>query len=928
MNADNRSEQYRRMNEIVGKIMDQNPDQWVLLAAEACKGDEDLEALVLDVLLQMQEKTGLMDISEVPKQPETLGPYRIIRPLGQGGMGIVYLAERMDQFHQKVAIKCLRSEFAKQEDITRFHRERQILAKLKHPHIATILDGGVTDRGMPFFVMEYVEGLPLTKYAREHKLQLKQRLQIFKQICAAVHYANQNLIVHRDLKPSNILVNGAGQVKLLDFGIAKLLGTDDPHFSGMTILETETGRSLMTLQYASPEQYQGHSATVATDVHALGLVLYELLVGKRAYALKDLPRSQVADVILRQLPLKPSRALNSDADPKLQAPFETRHGFSPKWMQTKLKGDLDCIVMKALRKEPERRYGSASEMISDIDAYLAGMPVSAHPEKWSYHFSKFVSRNKLLVGFVGFGLVSLLALALLSLRFAQVTQAKNIQIAQERDQAEAISQFLVHVLEESEPLIQNANPSLKDVLTRAKNQLDENIGIDSEARLALNLKLISLMITYEMHDEAEALIGHVIASNPPEDAQTVIKGYQAVLHGYRSEFAQAWPLYEEAISALEIDGDEDILASLKLLRGIHWIDAAAYDKGLAQLQSLLAEERELKPAILISAWRNLGRGYAETGQFEQAEMAFDEAENFVREHFGDQAMSLYDIDLNRILVVAGRGDFEKALAMADQAIPQLASVLGENHSIVCGALLTKATCLAGLGRLEEALPLRLRAFDCTRSVYGPEHHQIVYILSEIGVNYSQLGKKQEALGTYQNALSIAERVLPPGHLFTSYTHANLGSLLVQLGKPEESLIHTKKAYESIKTNPSNENHQGAYAFLYGKSLQSLARHEEAISHFQVALEIAEKYPNHIQYIPGMVYQQLAPSYRALGQKQALQTALEKAFANFFEILGPNQPQTRNTYDGLVKLYEAQGNTRALNSLVQRMNGSSQTTDKP
>jgi len=918
MDNEQLANQYERMKAIVADLMEQPASQWDRLASERCGQDSALKAMVLNVLVGMEEETGHLDLPIQRALPQQIGSYRVLKVLGTGGMGVVYLAERADQFRQKIAVKCLRSELARTEDVTRFHMERQILAKLNHPHIAKILDGGITEYGLPYFVMEYVEGTPLTTYADAQGLGLKPRLQLFQQICQAVHYANQNLIVHRDLKPGNVLITADGNAKLLDFGIAKLLGHSDPYFSDLTKLETRTGMGLMTLQYASPEQYQGGPATIATDVYALGLLLYELLTGQPAYALRGLSHTEVADVIVSRLPEKPSRSLARQSDSASLTTLVKTHGVNAKTLAGRLQGDLDFIVMMALRKEPQRRYASVSELNQDIQAYLLGQPVAAHPDKWSYLLGKFVRRNRLLVGFSGLLLVSLLAISVMSVRFAQVTGEKNTQIAAERDQAKAISDFLVNLLKEADPLVQNTNPTMKEVLLRVKDQLSRETTIVASAKSRLNLTLIDVLLSYELHNQADALIREVLDSDAPPHDKRKAKSQNAVLFGNRGMFQKAWPLYDEVLASLQTDGDRESYLMLKLYKAVHLVDATRYTQGQATLEEILGEDLAHFPKIEIGALRNLGRCLGEMGFFVPANKAFDRAESRILEEFGPEAVALFDIRLNRIVTIAGNGDFATALEKADEAIGQMISVVGENHSLTCGAMAIKANCLFGLGRMEESLSLRRQALACSREVYGDSHHQVIFLLNEIGVNLSDLDRKDEAIETYHQAIVLAEKYLPPNHLFVSITHTNLGSALSQMGQAEEALHHNKLAYDAVKENPDLRNYFGACAFLYARTLQGLDQHNEAIPYFEEALAVAAEFPLQVHYLAGLVHYHLANSYAALEKPDMEITCLESAFADFLTNLGPQDSGTQAVFKKLQDKYTASNKQPELDSLKLRM----------
>jgi serine/threonine protein kinase len=316
---------------------------------------------------------------------ESFGPFKIVRLIGTGGMGAIYLAERDDeQYRRRVAIKVIKRGMDTDHVLRRFGNERQILANLSHPNIARLYTGGATEDGLPYFVMEYIEGSPLIEYADRHALSVNQRLKLFRKVCAAVQYAHQNLVVHRDLKPTNILVTRDGEPKLLDFGIAKFLdaATD----------ATVTEFRALTPEYASPEQIRGQAITTASDVYSLGVLLFELLTGQRPYRLPKRTPEEITKAICEQEPPKPSTAIRElrHNDLKTTTPLEFRN---PKT----LRGDLDNIILMALRKDPQRRYSSVAEFSEDIQRYVEGRPVSARKDTARYRLAKFIGRHRIAV---------------------------------------------------------------------------------------------------------------------------------------------------------------------------------------------------------------------------------------------------------------------------------------------------------------------------------------------------------------------------------------------------------------------------------------------------------------------------------------------------------------------------------------------------
>jgi serine/threonine protein kinase len=373
-----------------------------------------------------------------------VGPYEFERRIGRGGMGSVWLASRSDhEFKMQVAVKVVRRGTDSQEILRRFRMERQVLAGLDHPNIARLIDGGSTPDGLPFLVMEYVEGTRIDQYCETRKVPITGRLQLFRAVCSAVQYAHQNLVVHRDIKAGNILVTTAGVPKLLDFGIAKLLRSDS---SNVDISQTRPGLRPMTLDYASPEQIRGEPITTATDVYSLGVLLYKLLTGKMPYGAEVRSQAALLSAITEKDPLKPSTVILMDektavpdATQKLEAFSETRDS-ARKRLRKKLAGDLDTIILKALRKEPNQRYVSAEQFSADIQRYLDGRPVIARIDTPGYRLAKFLERNgKAVAAAFGVG-AALISIAAVSGHYASA--AKRAQADVERSLKETRHQLV------------------------------------------------------------------------------------------------------------------------------------------------------------------------------------------------------------------------------------------------------------------------------------------------------------------------------------------------------------------------------------------------------------------------------------------------------------------------------------------------------
>ena len=371
-----------------------------------------------------------------------IGSYRLVKELGRGGMGTVYLAVRSDDsFQKRVALKVLKRGMDTDAIVRRFRNERQILASLDHPYISGLLDGGTTPDGLPYFAMEFVEGQPIDEYCETRRLDTTARLEMFTKICAAVQYAHQNLIIHRDIKPANVLVTADGTPKLLDFGIAKLL---NPDLGGQTYAPTAEGPLLMTPEYASPEQVRGEVVTTATDVYSLGVLLYELLTGRRPYQLTSRTPAEIARVVCHSVPERPSTAVTRTAGVPVQT--APQDGPDPQRLRRRLAGDLDTIVLKALSKEPARRYASVDQFSEDIRRHLSGLPVMARKDTFGYRAAKFVGRNR-----TGVAAAALVLAALVAGIVGTSWQARNAR----RERARAEQRF--------EDVRQLANTALLEV---------------------------------------------------------------------------------------------------------------------------------------------------------------------------------------------------------------------------------------------------------------------------------------------------------------------------------------------------------------------------------------------------------------------------------------------------------------------------------
>jgi serine/threonine-protein kinase len=606
-------------------------------------------------------------LSERSREPETvpvspIGPYRVVREIGRGGMGTVYLAERADdQYRKRVALKLLPSWSAADEHhVRRFIEERQILAALEHPDIARLLDGGVTSAGLPWFAMEYVEGAPMDQYCDTRRLSIERRLELFRRVCAAVAYAHRNLVVHRDLKPGNILVTPDGGVKLLDFGIAKLLGDD----AGAAL--TQPGERLMTPLYASPEQVRGGPVSTASDVYALGVLLYELLCGRHPYRLTSTKPYEIARAILEQDPEPPSALLARPKDIEQASRAADARGLSRARLVRRLKGDLDTIVLTAMQKDPARRYGTVEQLADDVARHLAGVPLAARPEGRIGRARKFVRRHPVAVP-VGAGV------ALVIVGFGVVTAVQAIRlraeverVAAESARSEQVITYLRNLFRTDGNPRMNRGVSAREMLDTAAGRLDRELVRQPAARAQLMFEVGRAYHELNVPDRARRLLDSSVALH-----RTVAPGGSRELA--RTLDLLGTVLLEQGDLAGAERADVEALRMRRQLLGARSGDVARTLDGLAAVRRAEGHLEDAKSLALEA-------------------LAIDEARS--GDTRADVAQSLRTVGD----VLFASGDYAGAARRYDRALALQRAVLPDEHPAVAAAVLDLATALRGAGQ--------------------------------------------------------------------------------------------------------------------------------------------------------------------------------------------------------------------------------------
>lgn len=847
---------WQRIDELFRLAIDLPADERERYLTQACAGDEDLRLEVLSLLAAEPEEdfirepianAALLLTSRVAKPKddltgERIGPYRVTRLVGRGGMGAVYAAERDDeQFQQQVAIKVIKrgmdTDFARD----RFLRERQILASLDHPHIARLFDGGALPDGLPYFVMEFVGGEPITDYCRRHRLSLNEKLRLFRQVCSAVQHAHTKLVIHRDLKPSNILVTPAadgkeGTPKLLDFGIAKLLAPDPDQAHA----PTETGVRLMTPEYASPEQLHGEAVATTTDVYSLGVVLYELLTERRPHEFKT------------HTPAEIGRTL-SDAAIEEPSKVVSRMPGSLTRLSRALSGDLDNIVLTAMRKEPERRYQSVEQFSEDIRRYLDGLPVLARKDTFSYRSAKFVRRHKAGVTFLTLLLFLTIALTVQAARIARERDRAN----QEAATAEAVSQSLVAMFEVADP-----GKSRGQVIT-AQELLDqgtEKVLRELEHQPSCQAKLLDtigqLYQSIGLYDREQSLLEEALKMRRQQLGNEHLDVAASLSHlgemeQLKGNYARSEPLLREALDLRrKLLGAEhkDVAESLDNL-GSLLVDRGKFSKAELMLREALALRRKLlgeEHADIANSLSSLGRLMSNTGRHEEAEALYRQALELRRKLFGAEhpliASSLNDLaatlleqgdfkgaetlfreafGLNRKLLGEQHPDTAVSLAMlayalksrgenakAEQLLRQELALLRKQSSEGYAQLITLnnlANVLREKGNYAEAGALHRQALALRRKLLGEEHPSVGANLHDLAVLSYLEGEYSEAEIMQQQAIDIFQKSLDPNHWRIQRCRSHLGACLIKLKRYREAEEQLLAAYAGLKATRGEQS---------------------------------------------------------------------------------------------------------------------------
>ncbi len=712
--------------------------------------------------------TDLAEAAEISHH-QHIGPYRILRLLGQGGMGSVYLAQH-EEMNAAVALKVVRDVFAAPQHLARFRAEHRLLARLNHPGIARILHAGVTDQGVPYFAMEYVEGRPITDYCDEQRLSVQARVALFVEVCAAVYDAHRNLIVHRDLKPSNILVTEAGEVKLLDFGIAKLLAHESSEAAAKT-----TG-ALMTPAYAAPEQVRGEDAILATDVYALGVLLHELLTGHHPYAHGDRLPHEVSEAVLHAEPRKPSTQT-------LEPAAVAKRGGTQAHLRRQLQGDLDTICLKALHKDAHARYASAGELRADLERYLQGLPVLAQPRTVQYHLRKFVSRNRVAVTVAS--LVVLAFLATVGFYTAQLTQQRN-RARLEAQKAQQVSDYLVRLFEASDPYtaIPADSQRVETLLQQGVARVDE-LADQPDVQAQMLRVLGDVYVQRSQYDRAELLLRQAVVLHREHESADLEMGESLASLGvwfyYTDALDSAAVLLNDAIGFFERHQPEAAASLADALNhlGVVVRQQGDYEAAIAHHRRAVALRKALHPEPhrdVAESLNNLAVSLYQQGDYAAAEPYYAEALQVDQAVFGPQHPNVANVLANLGKLYELQGDYVRAESLLVAAIQIRRDRLPAPHYDVAVGLNQLAQLMLHEEAYDRAAAYAEESLAIREALFGPQHSRVATALSTLAIISKTQGDYARAEAQTQRTLDIYIANLGPRHHFSGIMYCNLGDL--------------------------------------------------------------------------------------------------------------------------------------------------------
>ncbi len=815
-------DRWERIKELFESALELSPDERVRLLAGACSGDEPVRLEVERLLAEYDRAGSFMetftehldpDAASGPNEGGTavtrdmdpaevagtiIGPYHLLQRIGEGGMGEVWLAEQKEPVCRRVALKLIKAGMDSREVIARFESERQALALMDHPAIAKVFDAGSTPEGRPYFAMEYVAGFPITDYCDMHKLNTRERLELFMLVCDGVQHAHQKAILHRDLKPSNILVSEVGgkpAPRIIDFGVAKATAQ---RLTAGTVF-TQAGIIVGTPGHMSPEQANsvGVDVDTRTDVYSLGVVLYQLLVGVVPLDFSKTPLDQFPRKLREEESPRPSAKLRTMGEQS--GTVAQNRGSDLSTLARQLRGDMDAIALKALEKERSRRYATPFELAADIGRHLRHEPVLARPASARYRARKYIRRHRIGVAVAG-GLVAVL----ISFGVAQTLQLRRT--TRERDRANRISTFMAGMFKVSDPSAARGNSiTAREILDKASKEIETGLAKDPQLQAQMMETMGEVYDNLGLYNQARSLLTRAVdirrrvlgPQNP--DTLTSVHNLAVVLDG-EGRYAEAEKLERETLDirrrVLGPDHPDTLRSMNNLANVLH------YGRHFAEAQKLYSDTLEIRRRVLgpddpdtLASMNNLAKALRDHGHLAESDKLIRETLEIRRRVLGsDHPETLTSTNILAI-ILHDEGHYAEAEKLLGETLQIQRRVLGPDHPETLRSINNLAVALRDDGRYAESDKLDREALEIQRRVLGPEHPDALGSMRNLASDLHLEGHPAEAEKLVRETLAIERRVLGPNDPNTLGSTYNLGCIALAKGKRDEALSLLREAVE-------------------------------------------------------------------------------------------------------------------------------------
>ena len=877
---------WQRIQTLFDRVADLSEPARSAQLAEQCADDPELRASVESLLKRDQRREDPL-LEAVGAAAESLledhrdrligtrvGSYRVVSILGHGGMSTVYRGERDDaQYQQTVAIKVLQHAVLHPRMRSRLHSERHILATLDHPCIARLIDSGELEDSTPYLIMEYVDGESIDAYCDGRTLFVRERIELFVEVCAAVHYAHRNLVIHRDIKASNIYVTDEGVPKLLDFGVAKLLA---PESLSHTLPVTRLQERILTPENAAPEQVLGRPITTATDVYALGVLLYQLLSGRSPYRLLSYSQLQLERAICMDDPTRPSQMVvskirgESDSD---RSRISDRRGLSPQRLRSRLSGDLDAIVAMAMRKEPDRRYPSVEALADDLRRHLLGQPVRARHGDWRYNSAKFARRHLFAAVAIAGIFVGLVVIAGVTLWQNHRIGLARDATAEERDRAQQVSSFLVDVFSQADPFnAQGKEATARQLLDTGAEKISGNANLQPEVRAQL---LESIGLAYRHLGLNERAI----------------------------------ELFEQAVSIRRDErppnnrGAAESLANLAraLAEAGHLVSAEGYLQQAIQLSQMEDASPSQETAEILMQFGNFELN--QKSDPERARVLFSQALAVYRSLPGDQNLAIASTLSAMAIDAMWTGDFAVSEQYQRDALNIFRATVSRNHPDHAVALASLGYILTQRGKFVEAEQALNEALEIERSVFGADNQRVATLEKDLGTLYGREGDLRRGIALTEDALKIATERLGATHYMRGYYLDSLAHLKLNANDVAGAEADTREALGIYATKlPERHLYVASARYLLGEILLRRQLLPDAETQLRAAVDIDTALAGQDNWRSARSQASLGWILIEEGKAAEGEPMLVAAQSRLLATVGAQHPETQQATSRLVQYY--------------------------